>query len=55
MVQAISVVTVQVKHRANLLKKIEVQDGVGGLSTPTLVDTDFDGELMLRMRATVEQ
>ncbi|MCP6457141.1 pilus assembly protein, partial [Klebsiella pneumoniae] len=25
------------------LKKIEVEGGVGGLSTPTLVDTDFDG------------
>ena len=31
------------KAPGDLLKKIEVQDGVGGLSTPTLVDTDFDG------------
>ena len=31
------------KAPGNLLKKIEVQGGVGGLSTPTLVDTDFDG------------
>ena len=27
----------------SLLKKIEVPGGVGGLSTPTLLDTDFDG------------
>lgn len=27
----------------NLLRKIDVPDGVGGLSSPTLVDTDFDG------------
>lgn len=26
-----------------LIRKIEVSDGVGGLSSPTLVDTDFDG------------
>lgn len=27
----------------NLLKKIKVESGVGGLSTPTLLDIDFDG------------
>ncbi len=27
----------------NLLRKIDVPNGVGGLSSPTLVDTDFDG------------
>lgn len=27
----------------NLLRKIDVPGGVGGLSSPTLVDTDFDG------------
>ncbi|RPD90953.1 VWA domain-containing protein [Neisseria weixii] len=27
----------------SLIRKIEVSDGVGGLSAPTLVDTDFDG------------
>ncbi len=27
----------------NLLRKIDVPDGVEGLSSPTLVDTDFDG------------
>lgn len=27
----------------SLLRKIDVPDGVGGLSSPTLVDTDFDG------------
>ena len=31
------------KAPGELLKKIEVEGGVGGLSTPTLVDTDFDG------------
>ena len=29
----------------NLLRKIEVPDGVKGLSSPTLVDTDFDGTI----------
>ena len=29
----------------NLLRKIDVPGGVGGLSSPTLVDTDFDGTI----------
>ncbi|PSJ81367.1 PilC family type IV pilus tip adhesin [Neisseria iguanae] len=29
--------------KGTLIKKIEVSNGVGGLSSPTLVDTDFDG------------
>ena len=32
-----------VSSAGNLLAKIPVHDGKGGLSTPTLVDTDFDG------------
>ncbi|WP_295699455.1 PilC family type IV pilus tip adhesin [uncultured Neisseria sp.] len=31
------------KEAGKLLRKIPVHDGKGGLSTPTLVDTDFDG------------
>ena len=31
------------KEAGKLLRKIPVNDGKGGLSTPTLVDTDFDG------------
>ncbi|WP_273620689.1 PilC family type IV pilus tip adhesin [Neisseria subflava] len=31
------------KEAGKLLRKIHVHDGKGGLSTPTLVDTDFDG------------
>ena len=31
------------KEVGKLLRKIPVHDGKGGLSTPTLVDTDFDG------------
>ena len=32
-----------VSTAGTLLKKIEVEGGVGGLSTPTLLDIDFDG------------
>ena len=31
------------KEAGKLLRRIPVHDGKGGLSTPTLVDTDFDG------------
>lgn len=30
-------------EKGTLIQKIEVPNGVGGLSSPTLVDTDFDG------------
>ena len=32
-----------VSSAGNLLAKIPAPNGKGGLSTPTLVDTDFDG------------
>ncbi|HGO7732409.1 TPA: PilC family type IV pilus tip adhesin, partial [Neisseria meningitidis] len=31
------------ENNGNLIKKIEVKDGKGGLSSPTLVDKDLDG------------
>ncbi|AJC63009.1 pilus-associated protein [Neisseria meningitidis LNP21362] len=33
------------ENNGNLIKKIEVKDGKGGLSSPTLVDKDLDGTI----------
>ncbi|MBE2403826.1 pilus assembly/adherence protein PilC, partial [Klebsiella pneumoniae] len=33
------------ENNGNLIKKIEVKDGKGGLSSPTLVDRDLDGTI----------